>query len=99
LATRRIAKRHGLIGAMHRNAAAGGGGAAIDRNAPPSAASNASRLAPTGLQRKGYDIRAIRPPTVPEGTARLRIALTLNVDQPTVAGLFEALSEDLRKAA
>jgi 8-amino-7-oxononanoate synthase len=51
------------------------------------------------LQRKGYDIRAIRPPTVPEGTARLRIALTLNVDEPTVAGLFAALSEDLRKAA
>jgi 8-amino-7-oxononanoate synthase len=51
------------------------------------------------LQRRGYDIRAIRPPTVPEGTARLRIALTLNVDEPTVAGLFEALSEDLRKAA
>jgi 8-amino-7-oxononanoate synthase len=53
----------------------------------------------SSLQRKGYDIRAIRPPTVPEGTARLRIALTLNVDEPTVAGLFEALSEDLRKAA
>lgn len=53
----------------------------------------------TALQRKGYDIRAIRPPTVPEGTARLRIALTLNVDEPTVAGLFEALSEDWRKAA
>jgi 8-amino-7-oxononanoate synthase len=51
------------------------------------------------LQCKGYDIRAIRPPTVPEGTARLRIALTLNVDEPAVAGLFEALSEDLRKAA
>jgi 8-amino-7-oxononanoate synthase len=51
------------------------------------------------LQRRGYDIRAIRPPTVPEGTARLRIALTLNVDEPTVAGLFEALSEDLREAA
>ena len=51
------------------------------------------------LQHRGYDIRAIRPPTVPEGTARLRIALTLNVDEPTVAGLFAALSEDLRKAA
>jgi 8-amino-7-oxononanoate synthase len=39
------------------------------------------------------------PPTVPEGTARLRIALTLNVDEVTVANLFEALSEQLREAA
>jgi 8-amino-7-oxononanoate synthase len=51
------------------------------------------------LQRKGYDIRAIRPPTVPEGTARLRLAVTLNVDETIVANLFEALSEQLREAA
>lgn len=53
----------------------------------------------SALQRRGYDVRAIRPPTVPEGSARLRIALTLNVDEPTVAGLFGALSEDLRDLA
>jgi 8-amino-7-oxononanoate synthase len=53
----------------------------------------------SALQRRGYDVRAIRPPTVAEGTARLRIALTLNVDEPTVAGLFGALSEDLHDVA
>jgi 8-amino-7-oxononanoate synthase len=51
------------------------------------------------LQRRGFDIRAIRPPTVAEGTARLRIALTANVNETIVADLFAALAEDMRKAA
>jgi 8-amino-7-oxononanoate synthase len=38
-------------------------------------------------------VRATRPPTVPDGTARLRIALTPHADERAVAGLLEAIAE------
>jgi 8-amino-7-oxononanoate synthase len=49
------------------------------------------------LQQRGFDVRAIRPPTVPEGTARLRVALTANLTERVIADLFDALAEDLRR--
>lgn len=43
------------------------------------------------LQADGFDVRGIRPPTVPPGTARLRISLTLNASEADVAALADAL--------
>ncbi|HEX4636928.1 MAG TPA: 8-amino-7-oxononanoate synthase [Rhizomicrobium sp.] len=50
------------------------------------------------LQARGHDIRAIRPPTVPEGTARLRIALTLHVTPEDVDGLFADLQAEMAQS-
>jgi 8-amino-7-oxononanoate synthase len=45
------------------------------------------------LQERGYDIRAIRPPSVPAGTARLRISIHADHDLAMFTGLAEALAE------
>ncbi|CAH2396553.1 8-amino-7-oxononanoate synthase [Mesorhizobium ventifaucium] len=50
------------------------------------------------LQARGFDIRGIRPPTVSEGTSRLRISLTLNVDETAISAMVEALVEVLASA-
>lgn len=47
------------------------------------------------MRERGFDVRGIRPPTVPRGTSRLRITLTLNNDFETVTAMFEALKEEL----
>lgn len=55
----------------------------------------AMRLA-SALQARGFDIRAIRPPSVPAGTAGLRISLTLNVREEDVRAMLDALFEETK---
>ncbi len=43
------------------------------------------------LQSAGFDVRGIRPPTVPRDTARLRLSLTLNVDEAAIDTLGACL--------
>jgi 8-amino-7-oxononanoate synthase len=45
------------------------------------------------LQAAGFDVRGIRPPTVPQGTSRLRISITLNVTEEDIAALAHIISE------
>ncbi|MER8670114.1 8-amino-7-oxononanoate synthase [Mesorhizobium sp. M0045] len=51
------------------------------------------------LQARGFDIRGIRPPTVPEGTSRLRISLTLNIGEADISAMVEALVEVLAQTS
>jgi 8-amino-7-oxononanoate synthase len=47
------------------------------------------------MQAAGFDVRGVRPPTVPAGTSRLRLSFTLNVDEADIAALAAALTPAL----
>jgi 8-amino-7-oxononanoate synthase len=49
----------------------------------------------SAVRAAGFDVRGIRPPTVPAGTSRLRISLTLNASPNDVRALAAVLGEAL----
>ncbi len=64
----------------------------ISQIVPVIVGDNASALAAAGfLRREGFAVRAIRPPTVPEGTARLRFSLTAAISRKELEQLVDAL--------
>jgi 8-amino-7-oxononanoate synthase len=59
---------------------------------------NDRALAAAGaLQAEGFDVRAVRPPSVPEGTARLRISINAGLDDDTIDRFAAALSRVFRE--
>ena len=49
------------------------------------------------MRDRGFFVRAIRPPTVPRGTSRLRVSLTAGHVEAQVDAFLEALAEVLRE--
>ena len=45
------------------------------------------------LQEQGFDVRGVRPPTVPRGTSRLRVSITGNVGDQEITALFQAIAD------
>ncbi len=54
--------------------------------------SAAASAAAARLQKAGLDVRAVRPPTVPQGTARLRLVCHADHTEADIAHLLAALS-------
>lgn len=55
--------------------------------------SDAALLASTELEAAGFFVPSIRPPTVPENSARLRVTLSAAHDESQIERLLDALAK------
>ena len=53
--------------------------------------SSASLLKAEELQRKGFYVLPVRPPTVPEGTSRIRFSLTAAIRMEEISALINSV--------
>ena len=51
-----------------------------------------------GLQSQGFDVRVIRPPSVPDGTARLRISVNVGITDEAIERFATALAASMSAA-
>ena len=87
---------HDLIGYAGRKLAPFGVSASGSQIMPLVLGDEARTMQIAGaLRSAGFDIRGIRPPTVPAGSSRLRISLTLNIGRPQIDARADTLSEIL----
>jgi len=61
-------------------------------------ANDAAVAIAAALQADGFDVRAVRPPTVPAGTARLRVSVHAGLDDATIARFVDCVTHALREA-
>lgn len=92
----RMARLHALIAHAHDRLAPHGASASGSQIMPLLLGDDARAMAvAAALRARGFDVRGIRPPTVPAGMARLRLSITLNVGTAEIDALAGALAEVL----
>jgi 8-amino-7-oxononanoate synthase len=51
------------------------------------------------MQADGFDVRAVRPPSVPPGTARLRLSVNVNLTEDVIERCVASLASAFQKVS